>query len=354
MADIDVINQQIDETVTNETGFKALSSVTLGGTLKAIALFVQNLVNSVAGSKVDKTITVNGLPLSGNIALTKAHVGLSSVNNTSDMAKPVSTAQAAAIAAAQLGVVHLAGGYNASVGTYPTTGTGNGGAVRAGDTYRITTPGSIGQLQLSMNDELLALEDNPGQTAAKWFRPPYNSSLATELTVGTSRRASLQEAAEGEEEYAYVTPYTMVKVIDEKLQDFTPDAITLPLEFSAQLYQIGTNAPNPQAPQLDTISNEVYENGQQASGYRAISFSRSDVGTFKLRLWYKTAAGINSSKIAVQFGDATTRITSRANGGNGTMYYTEFEFKTYTPAGVLSDGMLQGNNGTFLNIKIYP
>lgn len=51
-------------------------------------------------TKVDKTTTVNGKPLSGNISINAADVGLGNVNNTSDANKPVSTAQAAAISSA--------------------------------------------------------------------------------------------------------------------------------------------------------------------------------------------------------------------------------------------------------------
>lgn len=42
--------------------------------------------------KADKTITVNDHPLSENVVVTKADVGLGNVDNTSDMDKPVSTA----------------------------------------------------------------------------------------------------------------------------------------------------------------------------------------------------------------------------------------------------------------------
>lgn len=55
-------------------------------------------VTSGLALKVDKTLTVNGKPLSGNITLAKSDVGLSAVDNTADTAKPVSTAQATAIA----------------------------------------------------------------------------------------------------------------------------------------------------------------------------------------------------------------------------------------------------------------
>lgn len=52
-------------------------------------------------NKVDKTTTVNGHALSGNVTVTKDGVGLGNVDNTSDANKPVSTAQQAAINSAK-------------------------------------------------------------------------------------------------------------------------------------------------------------------------------------------------------------------------------------------------------------
>lgn len=48
--------------------------------------------------KVDKTTTVNGQPLSGDVVLTKASVGLPNVDDTSDAQKPVSGPQSQALA----------------------------------------------------------------------------------------------------------------------------------------------------------------------------------------------------------------------------------------------------------------
>lgn len=48
---------------------------------------------------VPGTRTVAGKPLSANVTLAKADVGLANVDNTADAAKPISTAQAAALAA---------------------------------------------------------------------------------------------------------------------------------------------------------------------------------------------------------------------------------------------------------------
>lgn len=48
--------------------------------------------------KADKTTTINGQPLSGNVTLTKESVGLGNVDNTSDSQKPVSGPQSQALA----------------------------------------------------------------------------------------------------------------------------------------------------------------------------------------------------------------------------------------------------------------
>lgn len=58
---------------------------------------VADEVDALRTDKVDKTTTVNGHALSGNITVTKANVGLGNVDNTSDANKPVSTAQQTAL-----------------------------------------------------------------------------------------------------------------------------------------------------------------------------------------------------------------------------------------------------------------
>ena len=56
---------------------------------------------SIQSKRPIKTINSNSLEGSGNVALTKSDVGLGNVDNTSDVNKPVSTAQATAIALKQ-------------------------------------------------------------------------------------------------------------------------------------------------------------------------------------------------------------------------------------------------------------
>lgn len=60
-------------------------------------LRLSTVVNQNIENKVDKSTTISGKPLTANITLAKADVGLGSVDNTPDLAKPVSTATQAAI-----------------------------------------------------------------------------------------------------------------------------------------------------------------------------------------------------------------------------------------------------------------
>jgi hypothetical protein len=87
--------------VTNYTGLP-YTSIPGAGTVAwgAItgSLSSQSDLASALSGKVPVTRTVNGYALSADVTLTKADVGLSNVDNTSDAAKPISTAQATALA----------------------------------------------------------------------------------------------------------------------------------------------------------------------------------------------------------------------------------------------------------------
>lgn len=102
----------------NHTGTQAISTVTgLQTALDGKATAAQGAKADTAvqpaaiASLVPNTRTVAGKALTGDVTLAKGDVGLGSVDNTADSAKPVSTAQAAAIAAKadDNAVVKLAG-----------------------------------------------------------------------------------------------------------------------------------------------------------------------------------------------------------------------------------------------------
>jgi hypothetical protein len=123
---------------------------------------------------------------------TKAQVGLGNADDTSDVNKPVSTAQAAADAAVLasanayadsivVGLLNDRGNYDASGNTFPTTGgSGSGGAIKKGDLWTIDTPGILGGQNVEIGDVIRALQNAPGQTASKWAITQNNIGYVAE------------------------------------------------------------------------------------------------------------------------------------------------------------------------------
>lgn len=123
--------------------------------------------------------------------LAKGDVGLGNVDNTSDVGKPVSTAQAAADAAVQAAAATDAttkanaakayadglvtglwddrGSYDASGNVFPSSGgSGTAGAILKGDIWTISVAGTLGGAVVKVGDTVRALVDTPGSTAANW------------------------------------------------------------------------------------------------------------------------------------------------------------------------------------------
>lgn len=75
---------------TSEQWAALNSAITSGLVEKLSALPTNADLTTLLGNKVDKTTTVNGHALSGNVSVSKSDVGLGSVVNTGDSATPVS------------------------------------------------------------------------------------------------------------------------------------------------------------------------------------------------------------------------------------------------------------------------
>lgn len=76
---------------------------------KTFAETILSKIGSLETNKVDKTTTVNGKSLSGNVILTKSDIGLGNVNNTSDKDKPISAAMEAALSVLRDAIDTLSG-----------------------------------------------------------------------------------------------------------------------------------------------------------------------------------------------------------------------------------------------------
>ncbi|MCW3104361.1 MAG: hypothetical protein JWO09_2801 [Bacteroidetes bacterium] len=124
--------------------------------------------------------------------VTKAQVGLGAADNTSDINKPVSTAQAAADAVVLdtaksyadslvVGLLDDRGNYDASSNTFPSTGgSGASGAVNKGDIWTVSVAGTLGSQNVEPGDLVRALVNNPGQTASNWAITQNNIGYVAE------------------------------------------------------------------------------------------------------------------------------------------------------------------------------
>jgi hypothetical protein len=124
--------------------------------------------------------------------VTKAQVGLSNVDNTSDINKPVSTAQAAADAVVLLsantyadslvvGFLDDRGNYDASGNVFPSSGgSGISGAILKGNLWTISVPGTLGGNAVTVGDVVRALTDSPGQINSNWAVTQNNLGYVAE------------------------------------------------------------------------------------------------------------------------------------------------------------------------------
>lgn len=128
----------------------------------------------------DKDITVAGID-----DITKAQVGLDQVDNTSDINKPVSTAQQAAINSAVVGLMDYRGVFDASVNAYPSSGgSGTAGAILKSDFWIVSVLGTLPTgLVVAPGDLIIAIVDTPGNTQANWSLVEYNIGFTPENAV---------------------------------------------------------------------------------------------------------------------------------------------------------------------------
>ena len=111
------ITAAVNTTLTDAAESSSLPATT-ASTFAALFQTVRNFLKYVLNKGLFKSATAGFMKNDGSVGYpTKSDVGLGNVDNTADTAKPVSTAQAAAIAAAVNGIDGLGGKLNISGGT---------------------------------------------------------------------------------------------------------------------------------------------------------------------------------------------------------------------------------------------
>lgn len=150
--------------------------------------------------KVDKagdTMTGN-LAIQGDLDVENIEINGGQIDNLANATQPQQAAtknqldsEISSVRSDFSSVYRAAGDWDASVGTFPTTGTGLGGAVRRGDTYNVTAAGTIvGFEPLDVGDTFYANVNNPVQTASNWRKFEANTAQATESFRGTAKIAT--------------------------------------------------------------------------------------------------------------------------------------------------------------------
>lgn len=117
-------------------------------------------------------------------------------------------------------VLRYAGNWDASTGTYPTTGTGTAGGVRRGDSFEINIEGTIDGKDYEVGDQLRARIATPGQVSANWGSGQVNTQQATETRIGIAKVATVAQAVAKLSDTEMMTPVKSGALIAEEKKWF--------------------------------------------------------------------------------------------------------------------------------------
>jgi hypothetical protein len=138
-------------------------------------------------------------------------------------------------------VLRWAGNWDASLGTYPTSGTGTSGGIRRGDCYDISVAGIIDGNEYEVGDQLRARVANPGQVTANWGTGQTNTQQATTTKIGIARMATSSEAIAALNALLMSNPVTVKAQIGDEKKSYIKECYVLsvmeiifPMELAGQ------------------------------------------------------------------------------------------------------------------------
>lgn len=116
---------------------------------------------------------------------------------------------------------------------YPLTYNSN--AIQKGDSFRITSAGVMGGINVNTEDLLIALIDAPDQTDANWQVLESNRDQATETVKGVAEISTQAEVTTGTDDSRIVTPLKLRNEINSQLS-------AKPTKYVQSSFVIGTAA----------------------------------------------------------------------------------------------------------------
>lgn len=279
--------------------------------------------------------------------VTKAQVGLSNVDNTSDINKPVSTAQQTALnlkedlankvtnftspnntdyATTQATInlvdnrvqsnIKIIGDWDATSGLYPKNDESNttpfitqwGATIKAGWAFRVGygQAGTVGGYDYENGDVVYALVDNATNSYADWGDLDHNLQQATESLRGTAKIASDLITQAGTDDERIVTSL--------KLKNYK-DAVLLPIITN----KLPIEVPQTTGVALTFVSDSVYGTiGTPETGNITFSSTGAKLGV--------TNIIIHNHSVAPTFG---TNMKKLSGSGNYKINVVNYIYVTY-------------------------
>lgn len=396
------LKAQIDSHITNKTQVSSINHTAVGNDIKAVVDYIDQEVSNITIS--DASNTSKGiLKISGDLAGTadspivpglslKENISNKStslnVDGSSDSKYPSAKATKDYADSLVVGLIDDRGNYTPGVispGVYPGTGgSGIAGAIKKGDLWYVASNGFLGTTAVTVGSSFRALVDNPAQDPAKWnilntglgyvSENQANKDTDVSLTANSDVKYPSQKAIKtyvnsvvGDAVFDINQELSGLNSIKENLANkstnVTTDAasdvkypsvkavktyvdnniVSLPYnEYVCAIYQTGASNPIAQTPTVDTISSDVV--GEE----RFINYSRISAGKYTVSIAYKIAGQMNRFNLSI---NGNVKIISKVFTTAGPYTVLTYTFETYTPAGVLSDGLLSGEIGSSVTIK---
>ena len=209
---------------------------------------------AAADTALQTNITTNTTNITANATAITAEATARTTGDATTLTSAKSYADGLVLSA-----IKAAGDWDASAGTYPTTGTGTSGAILRGDMYNVIVGGTIGGIYRDIGDAFYANRNAPGQTAAYWSRFESNTEQATETVRGTVALATSAEAVAATNDTKALTPLKGLALVVDQKKNYTQNiSVTRGTAYANMLPFYYKNAGVISAINLTGVTNLTY------------------------------------------------------------------------------------------------